>query len=52
MACSADRVAVVFEGEALTYGELDARADRLAVCLRARGAGPEGIVAVALHRSA
>ncbi|WP_244406065.1 non-ribosomal peptide synthetase [Streptomyces sp. DSM 40868] len=52
VACSADRVAVVFEGEALTYGELDARADRLAVCLRARGAGPEGIVAVALHRSA
>lgn len=43
--------ATVFRGERLTYGELDARAERLARALRARGAGPEEIVAVALHRS-
>ncbi|MYT24737.1 AMP-binding protein, partial [Streptomyces sp. SID7760] len=43
--------ATVFRGERLTYGELDARAERLAAALRARGAGPEEIVAVALHRS-
>ncbi|NBM15846.1 non-ribosomal peptide synthetase [Streptomyces sp. GC420] len=45
------RTATVFGEETLTYGELDARADRLAARLRARGAGPERIVAVALHRS-
>ncbi|MFE2875049.1 amino acid adenylation domain-containing protein [Streptomyces roseus] len=43
--------ATVFRGERLTYGELDARAERLARALRTRGAGPEEIVAVALHRS-
>ncbi|MFJ3204668.1 amino acid adenylation domain-containing protein [Streptomyces sp. NPDC086989] len=43
--------ATVFHGERLTYGELDVRAERLARALRARGAGPEEIVAVALHRS-
>ncbi|MFD5420058.1 amino acid adenylation domain-containing protein [Streptomyces sp. NPDC127069] len=46
-----DAPATVFRGEHLTYGELDARAERLARALRARGAGPEEIVAVALHRS-
>ncbi|MGW7045747.1 amino acid adenylation domain-containing protein [Streptomyces avermitilis] len=48
---SPHRAATVFEGETLTYLELDARVDRLAGLLRARGAGPERIVAVALHRS-
>ncbi|MGW7104090.1 amino acid adenylation domain-containing protein [Streptomyces sp. NPDC054838] len=43
--------ATVFRGERLSYAELDARAERLAGALRARGAGPERIVAVALHRS-
>ncbi|GAA0290740.1 hypothetical protein GCM10010302_31620 [Streptomyces polychromogenes] len=46
-----DAPATVFRGEHLTYGELDARAERLARALRARGAGAEKIVAVALHRS-
>ncbi|WP_343243644.1 non-ribosomal peptide synthase/polyketide synthase [Streptomyces sp. SID13726] len=44
--------AVVFEGAALTYAELNARASELAARLRARGAGREGFVAVAVPRSA
>ncbi|HEX3126552.1 MAG TPA: amino acid adenylation domain-containing protein, partial [Thermoanaerobaculia bacterium] len=41
-----DAVAAVFEGESLTYAELDARADRLARRLAALGAGPETLVAI------
>ncbi|MFD7032575.1 amino acid adenylation domain-containing protein [Streptomyces sp. NPDC059917] len=44
--------ALVFEDEQLSYAELDARADRLARALRARGAGPERVVALGLPRSA
>ncbi|MFJ4983661.1 non-ribosomal peptide synthase/polyketide synthase [Streptomyces sp. NPDC088732] len=44
--------AVVHGGTTLTYAELDARAEALAVRLRARGAGPERFVAVAVPRSA
>ncbi|MBW5481626.1 non-ribosomal peptide synthetase [Streptomyces bambusae] len=46
-----DAVAVEFAGTALTYRELDARANRLARLLIARGAGPERTVALALPRS-
>ncbi|WP_367127666.1 amino acid adenylation domain-containing protein [Saccharothrix sp. HUAS TT1] len=46
-----DAVAVVFEGHTLTYAELNARANRLARLLIARGAGPERLVALAVPRS-
>ncbi|MFJ8330576.1 non-ribosomal peptide synthase/polyketide synthase [Streptomyces sp. NPDC094437] len=43
--------AVRFEGASVTYGELNARVNRLAHALRARGVGPESLVAVMLPRS-
>ncbi|MGX1316330.1 amino acid adenylation domain-containing protein [Streptomyces calvus] len=46
-----DAVALVFGEQALTYAELDARINRLARLLLARGAGPERAVALALPRS-
>ncbi|USQ86896.1 non-ribosomal peptide synthase/polyketide synthase [Streptomyces phaeoluteigriseus] len=44
-------VAVVGPDATLTYAELDARANRIAHLLTARGAGPERLVALALPRS-
>ena len=47
-----EAVAVVFEGEALTYRELDERANQLAHYLRREyGVGPEVRVALCLERS-
>ncbi|MEV0189548.1 amino acid adenylation domain-containing protein [Kitasatospora purpeofusca] len=51
-AATPDAVAVVAEDRTLTYAELDARSDALARTLRAAGAGPDRIVAVAVPRSA
>ncbi len=46
-----DALAVVAGWSTLTYGEMDARADRLAARLAERGAGPETRVGVLLERS-
>ncbi|WP_097213760.1 MULTISPECIES: non-ribosomal peptide synthase/polyketide synthase [unclassified Rhodococcus (in: high G+C Gram-positive bacteria)] len=43
--------ATVFEGAELTYAQFDARANRLARELIARGVGPEARVALAIRRS-
>ena len=46
-----DSVAVVFEGEALTYRELNRRANQLAHYLIGLGVGPEVLVGICLERS-
>jgi amino acid adenylation domain-containing protein len=46
------RVALMVNDEAITYGELNARANRIAAALRARGAAPDQLVGVFLPRGA
>ncbi|MFL6202720.1 MAG: condensation domain-containing protein, partial [Thermoanaerobaculia bacterium] len=46
-----EAVAAAFEGETLTYGELNARANRLAHRLRRLGVGPDVLVGVRAGRS-
>ena len=46
-----DALAVIFETEEVSYGELNARANRLANRLRALGVGPEVLVGLFVERS-
>lgn len=46
-----DRVAVVFEGNQLTYSKLNQNANKLANYLHAQGIGPESVVGVFMERS-
>ncbi|HEX8275252.1 MAG TPA: amino acid adenylation domain-containing protein, partial [Longimicrobiaceae bacterium] len=46
-----DATALAFAGGALTYAELDARSDALALRLRARGVGPEARVGLCVERT-
>lgn len=48
---SSDAVAVVNEGQSLTYRELNSKANQLARYLRNRGVGPDRLVAICLERS-
>jgi amino acid adenylation domain-containing protein len=46
-----DAIALIFADQALTYAELNARANQLAYALIARGVGPETRVGICLERS-
>lgn len=48
---SPESIALVYGAESVSYGELDARANRLARSLVRRGIGPECVVGVAMARS-
>jgi amino acid adenylation domain-containing protein/thioester reductase-like protein len=46
-----EAVAVVYEGESLTYAQLNARANQLARYLREEGVGPDQLVGICVERS-
>ena len=49
--CTPEAVAVVFEGQSLTYRELNLRANQLAHHLRTLGVGPDVLVGLCVERS-
>ena len=51
VALAPDAVAVVFDGQSLTYGEFSERVNKLARKLIDDGVGPESLVALAMRRS-
>lgn len=51
VAHSPENPALVFEGQSITYGELNRRANRLAHYLREFGVGPEDLVGICMERS-
>jgi amino acid adenylation domain-containing protein len=51
VARATDAVAAEFEGERVSYAELNAEANRIARRLREAGAGPETLVGVCMHAS-
>jgi len=46
-----DHVALIFEGQQLTYAELNAKANQLAHYLRSLGVGPDVLVGICVERS-
>ena len=46
-----DARAVVYDGQILTYRELNERANRIAAALRSNGVGPESVVALLTYRT-
>jgi amino acid adenylation domain-containing protein/thioester reductase-like protein len=46
-----DAIAVVYEGQRLTYAELNGKANQLARYLRGRGVGPDQLVGICVDRS-
>ncbi len=46
-----DKTALVVSGEKMTFGELNSRANRIAVTLREKGVGRNTTVAICIHRS-
>jgi amino acid adenylation domain-containing protein len=46
-----DQTAILFEGKAVSYAELNSAANRLARCLIDRGVGPDTVVAVSAPKS-
>ncbi|MCO8170254.1 amino acid adenylation domain-containing protein, partial [Pseudomonas sp. 21LCFQ02] len=51
VAVAPDKIALIHDDEHLSYAELDYRAQCLARGLRARGVGPQALVAIAAERS-
>ncbi|MGE6825835.1 AMP-binding protein, partial [Pseudomonas soli] len=49
-ACTPEAIAVTFAGQALSYDQLNRRANRLAHKLRAQGVGPDVLVGIAVER--